>query len=262
MSSHSRFSKAFLGLVAFAITALGSSGVHGQFSTSEREIERAVRVEWMQMKRSLPRPANPAIQTFVECVANALIATLEEPYSNMDWEVVVFDDESLNAFAMPGGKIGVFTGIFKAAETPDGLAAVIGHEIAHVTQDHVMSQARRQVGTDLLARVGGAATGLYGYSSEFTRVLMNLPFSRRDESEADLVGLDYMADAGFDPRATMYLWKNMGDMRQGGEQAEFMSTHPSDDRRLDDIVRSITPALIKYNEAIEAGHQPNCLGRG
>ncbi|MDH3418202.1 MAG: M48 family metallopeptidase, partial [Gammaproteobacteria bacterium] len=190
MSPQSRFSKAFLSLVAFAITALGSSGVHGQFSTSEREIERAVRVEWMQMKRSLPRPANPAIQTFVECVANALIATLEEPYSSMNWEVVVFDDESLNAFAMPGGKIGVFTGIFKAAETPDGLAAVIGHEIAHVTQDHVMSQARRQVGTDLLARVGGAATGLYGYSSEFTRVLMSLPFSRRDESEADIVGLD------------------------------------------------------------------------
>ncbi|MDH3421008.1 MAG: M48 family metalloprotease, partial [Gammaproteobacteria bacterium] len=118
------------------------------------------------------------------------------------------------------------------------------------------------VGTDLLARVGGAATGLYGYSSEFTRVLMSLPFSRRDESEADIVGLDYMANAGFDPRATMYLWKNMGDMRQGGEPAEFMSTHPSDDRRLDDIVRSITPALIKYNEAIEAGRQPNCLGRG
>jgi predicted Zn-dependent protease len=256
------------------MTALSSSVVQAQFSTSAREIERAVRVEWMQMKRSLPRPANPAIQSFVECVANALIATLEEPYASMDWEVVVFDDDSLNAFAMPGGKIGVFTGIFKAAETPDGLAAVIGHEIAHVTEDHVMSQARRQVGTDLLARAGGAMTGLYGYSSEFTRVLLNLPFSRRDESEADIVGLKYMADAGFDPRATMYLWKNMGDMREGGEQAEFLSTHPSDVRReflsthpsdvrrLDDIVRSITPALIKYNEALDAGRQPDCLGNG
>jgi predicted Zn-dependent protease len=227
------------------MTALSSAVVQAQFSTSAREIERAVRVEWMQMKRSLPRPANPAIQSFVECVANALIATLEEPYASMDWEVVVFDDDSLNAFAMPGGKIGVFTGIFKAAETPDGLAAVIGHEIAHVTEDHVMSQARR-----------------HGYSSEFTRVLLNLPFSRRDESEADIVGLKYMADAGFDPRATMYLWKNMGDMREGGEQAEFLSTHPSDVRRLDDIVRSITPALIKYNEALDAGRQPDCLGNG
>jgi len=262
MSPHGKFSTSLLSLLAFAITAIGSSGAHAQFSTSEREIERAVRLEWMKMKRALPRPADPAIQVFVECIAGSLIATLEEPYASMDWEVVVFDDESLNAFAMPGGKIGVFTGIFKAAETPDGLAAVIGHEIAHVTQDHVMSQARRQLGTEMLGRIGGAATGMYGYSSEFTRVFMSLPFSRRDESEADLVGLDYMADAGFDPRATMYLWKNMGDMRQGGAQAEFMSTHPSDDRRLDDIVRSITPALIKYNAAIDAGRQRNCLGGG
>ncbi|NNC64839.1 MAG: M48 family metallopeptidase [Gammaproteobacteria bacterium] len=262
MGPHGRLSKSFLCILAFGMMALTGSVVQAQFSTSEREIERAVRVEWMQMKRSLPRPANPAIQSFVECVANALIATLEEPYASMDWEVVVFDDDALNAFAMPGGKIGVFTGIFKAAETPDGLAAVIGHEIAHVTEDHVMSQARRQVGTDLLARAGGAMTGLYGYSSEFTRVLLNLPFSRRDESEADIVGLKYMADAGFDPRATMYLWKNMGDMRDGGEQAEFLSTHPSDVRRLDDIVRSITPALIKYNEALDAGRQPDCLGNG
>ena len=262
MSPHGRFSRIWLGCVASGLTIFVGSDVQAQFSTSEREIERAVRVEWMQMKRALPRPENPAIQSFVECVANALIATLDEPYASMDWEVVVFDDDSLNAFAMPGGKIGVFTGIFKAAETPDGLAAVIGHEIAHVTEDHVMTQARRQVGTDLLARAGGALTGLYGYSSEFTRVLLNLPFSRRDESEADLVGLQYMANAGFDPRATLYLWKNMGDMRQGGEQAEFLSTHPSDDRRLDDIVRSITPALIKYNAAVETGRQPNCLGKG
>lgn len=262
MSPHGRLSKAFLGLLAFGMTVLGASGVHAQFSTSEREIERAVRVEWMKMKRSMPRPANPAVQPFVECVADALIATLEEPYASMDWEVVVFDDESLNAFAMPGGKIGVFTGIFKAAETQDGLAAVIGHEIAHVTQDHVMRQAKRQMGTEALAMLGGAATGMYDISRAMTTFGMMLPFSRRDESEADIVGLRYMADAGFDPRATIYLWKNMADMRPGGQQAEFVSTHPSDDRRLDDIVRSITPALIKYNEAIEAGRQPNCLGRG
>jgi predicted Zn-dependent protease len=250
----------FKALTAIVAIALPLTGAWAQFSMSEREIERAVRVEWLKMKRSMPRPANPAIQPFVECVANALIATLEEPYSSMEWEVVVFDDESLNAFAMPGGKIGVFTGIFTAAETPDGLAAVIGHEIAHVTQDHVASQAKRQVGADVLARIGGAATGLYGYSSEFSRVFMTLPFSRRDESEADIVGLDYMAKAGFDPRATIYLWKNMAAQRQGGEPAEFMSTHPSDDRRLDDIVRSLRPALTAYNEALEAGNRPNCLG--
>jgi predicted Zn-dependent protease len=70
-----------------------------------------------------------------------------------------------------------------------------------------------------------------------------------------------MARAGFDPRATLALWKNMAAQRQGGQTAEFMSTHPSDDRRLDDIVRSITPALINYNKALEAGNLPNCLAR-
>jgi len=249
-----------IALLASLAAALPVGASWAQFSNSSREIERAVRVEWLKMKRSLPRPANPAIQTFVECVADALVATLEEPYSNMEWEVVVFDDGAMNAFAMPGGKIGVFTGIFKAAETPDGLAAVIGHEIAHVTQDHVMQQARRQMGVDALAMVGGAATGLYDMSRAATALGLTLPFSRRDESDADIVGLGYMARAGFDPRATIYLWKNMSDLREGGEPAEFTSTHPSDDRRLDDIVHALRPNLAAYNEAVEAGKRPNCLG--
>jgi len=259
IQARARIIRSTLLAVGFAIL-LPASGAWAQFSMSEREVERAVRVEWLKMKQALPRPANPAIQPFVECVADALIATLEEPYASIPWEVVVFDDESLNAFAMPGGKIGVYTGIFKAAETPDGLAAVLGHEIAHVTQNHVMQQARRQTGIDALAMVGGAATGLYDMSRAAAAIGLTLPFSRRDESDADIVGLGYMAKAGFDPRATIYLWKNMADLRQGGEPAEFTSTHPSDDRRLDDIVHSLRPALITYNEALEAGRRPNCLG--
>lgn len=262
MRLNAGFTKVLLCFIACAATALGGALAHAQFSMSEREIERAVRVEWLKMKRSLPRPGNPDIQPFVECVANRLIATLDEPYSSMDWEVVVFDDESLNAFAMPGGKIGVFTGIFRAAETPDGLAAVIGHEIAHVTEDHVMDKAKRQMGVDALTMLGGAATGMYDMTRAAGALGLMLPFSRRDESEADLVGLDYMARAGFDPRATIYLWKNMASMREGGQQAEFVSTHPSDDRRLDDIVRAITPSLIKYNQALEAHGAPNCLNPG
>lgn len=259
--THTRTRRApTLWLTACLVACLPMTASWAQFSMSSGEVERAVRVEWLKMKRALPRPANPAIQPFVECVSDALIATLDEPYASMDWEVVVFDDESLNAFAMPGGKIGVYTGIFRAAETPDGLAAVLGHEIAHVTQDHVMHQARRQMGVDAAAMVGGAATGLYDMSRTAAALGLTLPFSRRDESEADIVGLGYMAKAGFDPRATISLWKNMASMREGGEPAEFISTHPSDDRRLDDIVRSLRPALTTYNEALEAGLRPDCLG--
>ncbi|MCZ0954113.1 MAG: M48 family metalloprotease, partial [Rhodospirillaceae bacterium] len=135
------------------MTAVGTA--QAQFANA-KEIERETRVQWLTMKRDLPKPADPRIQPFVECVAWSIIEVLEEPYSEMNWEVVVFDDEAINAFAMVGGQIGVFTGIFKVADTVDSLAAVIGHEIAHVTENHVMARARRQMGGDILEILAGA----------------------------------------------------------------------------------------------------------
>jgi len=242
------------------LLVLSGFNAQAQFSTSRGEVERASRLEWLRMKREMSRPADPRIQPFVECISNSLIATLEEPYASMDWEIIVFDDESANAFAMPGGKIGVFTGIFRVADTPDALATVIGHEIAHLTEDHVVERARKQLGTDLLSGVLSSAT--YGYGSDSIRqgtaIFIGLPFDRNQESEADLVGLEYMAAAGYDPRSSLYLWRNMSDLSQGSPP-EFLSTHPSDDRRMADLASRLTPALIAYNEALEAGLRPSCL---
>jgi len=242
------------------LTFLAYGNAQAQFSMTKSEIERQSRIQWLQMKRSMPRPENPAVQPFVECISNSIISQLEEPFASMDWEIIVFDDEAANAFAMPGGKIGVFTGIFKVADTPDALATVIGHEIAHLTENHVAERARKQIGTDLLAVIGSAAT--YGYGSDSIRqgaqIFVGLPFDRRQESEADVVGLAYMADAGFDPRSSLYLWKNMSALNQGSPP-EFLSTHPSSDRRMADLVGVITPALAAYNESLEAGLRPNCL---
>lgn len=250
----------FLPLVTACLTIFAISSAQAQFSTTRSEIERQSRLQWLQMKREMPKPGDPRIQPFVECISNSLIAQLEEPYSSMDWEVVVFDDDSANAFAMPGGKIGVFTGIFKVADTPDALATVIGHEIAHLTEDHVAERARKQLGTDLLSGVLSSAT--YGYGSDSirqgTQIFIGLPFDRRQESEADLVGLEYMAAAGYDPRSSLYLWRNMSQLGQGS-QPEFLSTHPSDDRRMADLAGRLTPALIAYNEALELGLRPRCL---
>ena len=247
-------------LTTACLTLLAAGSAEAQFSTTRGEVERASRLEWLSMKRSMPRPADARIQPFVECISNSLIATLEEPYASMDWEIVVFDDDSANAFAMPGGKIGVFTGIFKVADTPDALATVIGHEIAHLTEDHVIERARKQLGTDLLSGLLSSAT--YGYGSDSIRqgtaIFVGLPFDRRQESQADLVGLEYMAAAGYDPRSSLYLWRNMSDLGQGAPP-EFLSTHPSDDRRMADLVGRITPALIAYNAALEAGLRPSCL---
>ena len=228
--------------------------------TSEKEIERQARVQWLTMKRSMPLSPTERLQQYVECVAYSLINVLEEPYLSMDWEVVVFDDDALNAFAMPGGKIGVFTGLLKVADNQNALAAVIGHEIAHMTEDHVMERAKKESRTDALVLLGSAATGIrQDLLRQGAAIGLSLPFDRRQESEADVVGMRYMATAGFDPRATLYLWKNMAAQRQGG-QPEFLSTHPSDDTRTGDLVRSMIPSLIQYNDAREAGKRPNCGG--
>ena len=259
MSQIGRFLNALTAiLVGTAVFAVGTSA-NAQFSMTKGEVERAHRVRWLQMRRELPRPANPAIQPFVECVARRVIATLEEPYASMDWEIIVFDDESANAEVLLGGKISILSGLLKVTDTEDALAAVIGHEIGHLTQNHVAERSRRQLGADMLATAGGAVTGMYDTSRAATTLGIMFPFGRAEELEADKVGLQYMGAAGFDPRAALQLWKNMATEREGPAPAEFTSTHPSDDTRLHNIAQSIVPALIKYNAALDAGNQRSCL---
>ena len=250
--------KNLINLIALSCILLSVSHAQGLF-TSEKEVLRQSRLQWLTMKRDMPRPGNPRIQPFVECITNSIISKLDEPFASMDWEIVVFDDESANAFAMPGGKIGVFTGIFQVADTPDALAAVIGHEIAHLTEDHVMNRARRGTLTSVATILGGAATGLPGMVQRGVQVGLSLPFDRAQESEADVVGLDYMARAGFDPRSSLYLWKNMSELKAGQRPPEFLSTHPADDRRMDDLVQAMTPALITSVRAQDEGNLNQCV---
>jgi predicted Zn-dependent protease len=249
-----RFAALACGLVA-ALTLVQTA--RADLFTSRKEIEREARVTWLDMKKHLPR-SSPRVQNYVQCVTHDIIAVLPEEYQALDWEVVAFDDDQLNAFAMPGGKVGVFSGIFRVADSPDSLAAVLGHEIAHLTQDHVMKRAKKESRNDALVILGDAATGgLGGLVRQGTTLGLSLPYDRKQESEADLVGLGYMADAGFDPRAALYLWKNMMKANKG-TPPEFLSSHPADDRRLDDIVKNLAPALVRYNKATTAGKHPNC----
>ncbi|HEX6999059.1 MAG TPA: M48 family metallopeptidase [Gammaproteobacteria bacterium] len=247
-----------------ALVAIGSvlaflaGGIaQAQLIVTEKEVMRQARTEWLLLKKHTPRAGNERLQSYVECITNRLIDVLEPSFQDLSWEVVVFDDDAANAFALPGGKVGVFTGILRVADTPDALAAVIGHEIAHLTEDHIMQRAKRQSRTDALVILGGAATGMGDVIRAGAQIGLALPFDRRQESEADLVGLEYMAKAGFDPRASIYLWKNMADVNKGAPP-EFLSTHPSNDRRLDDLVQSLTPALVHFNEARDSGRRPNC----
>jgi predicted Zn-dependent protease len=248
-------------VIALASVVLANSA-SAAFLVSEKEVLRQARVEWLSMKRHIPLEPQPGVQKYVECVANNVLAVLpKELTDTIDWEVVVFDEDEINAFADPNGKIGVFNGILRVADTPDALAAVIGHEIAHATEGHVMDRARKNARQEIWAMLGGAATGAGDMWRQGLAIMSGLPFAREQETEADLVGLEYMANAGFDPRAAVYLWKNMAaaKLAQGREQVpEFLSTHPSDSARIDNMIKSLTPALIKYNAAREAGKRPAC----
>ncbi len=226
---------------------------------SEKEVQREARVEWLSMKRHVPIDQNQRVQQYVACIANSLIAVIDDKHKAMDWEVIVFDDDSINASADPNGKIAVLSGILHVADTPDALAAVLGHEIAHATLNHVMDRAKKGARNDMLIMLGSAATGVQeDLIREGATIGVELPFERSQESQADLVGLQYMSKAGFDPRGAIYLWKNMSEATKGNQPPEFLSSHPADGTRLNAIIKDITPALTEYNKAQAAGKQPNC----
>jgi predicted Zn-dependent protease len=194
------------------------------------------------------------------------VLELPPDYRDLEWEMAIFQSDSVNAFAMPGGKIGVMTGILKAAQNQDQLAAVIGHEIAHVTARHANERASRgsfsNVGVQVAAvLLGGGNQGAtytaYEALQAGAALGIMLPFSRSQESEADVIGLEYMAKAGFDPRESVPLWQNMGAEAEEAP-AEFLSTHPSSEKRIDQLVGQFGTTLKLYNEAKQAGKAPNC----
>ncbi len=217
---------------------------------------------FQDMKAQQTLESAPRTNNYVNCVANAITAELPEP---RDWEVQVFKDDSANAFALPGGKIGVHTGLLDVAKNQDQLATVIGHEVAHVLASH----ANERVSTSYIASTGlqlaqvaageptAAKQQLFGLLGLGAQVGVLLPFSRTQESEADLLGLDLMAKAGFDPRASIPLWQNMS-AAGGGGQPEFLSTHPSHQTRIADLSKRLETAMPIYEQAKRAGKRPSC----
>jgi predicted Zn-dependent protease len=214
------------------------------------------------MKKQTPVEHSAAINNYVKCVLTPLTEHATEVAPQGGWEIVVFKNEEPNAFALPGGKIGVQTGIFKAAQTPGQLAAVVGHEIGHVWAGH----SNERVSENIVAQGGLALAG--AAMSERNRnwqvVLASLglqagvllPHSRDQESEADILGLDLMSRAGFDPNEALTLWENM-KQAAGGGPPEFMSTHPAPDTRMQNIRNHIPEFMAQYKAA--AASAPHCV---
>jgi predicted Zn-dependent protease len=249
-----------------AAALFGTVAADAQFVASEKEVKRQDRVEWLYKKRHIPIVEDERVQNYARCIFKRVLAELPEEttaqYGDLEWEVLVFDEDSFNASADSNGKIELFSGLLDIADNQDALAAVIGHEIAHITQGHIMARSRKAARQEIWSTLGGAVTGAPNEIRAGLLYGSMLPFVREEETESDLVGLGYMADAGFDPRAAMYLWKGMAaaSAQRGGNnrQAEFERTHPTDDKRLRDIASALGPALAKYNAAREAGKRPNC----
>ena len=218
---------------------------------------------YQQMKSEQPLNQDGVTNNYVLCVANALLATMDNNPGN--WEVTVFMDDSANAFALPGGKIGVNSGLLKVARSQDQLAAVIGHEIGHVIAQHsnerMSIQYATQTGMQMLQALSGEASAekqqLFALLGLGSQVGIALPFSRKHEAEADLIGLQLMAKAGFDPRQSVTLWQNIA-AANGSGGLEFLSTHPANDTRINGLQANMDEALALYEQARNAGRVPRC----
>jgi predicted Zn-dependent protease len=169
------------------------------------------------------------------------------------WEVNVISSPDVNAWAMPGGKIAVYTGLIeKLRLTDDELAAIIGHEIAHALREHGRERASQQMAQGLAVGVIGAAVGLGGLGQDLAGlvadVTFGLPYSREFEREADRIGVELAARGGYDPRAAITLWQKMAQAGGGG-MPQFLSTHPSDQSRIQDLQGYTQRVMPLYQQA-------------
>lgn len=204
---------------------------------------------------------------YVQCVTDAILE-VTPPQPDFDkWEVAVFDSDQVNAFALPGGKIGVYTGLLKVARTQDQLASVIGHEIGHVMANHGSERVSSSLAANSALQITSVALGASGSQNADlimaglglgVNVGVLLPFSRTHESESDLIGVQLMNKAGFDPNQSVALWRNMAKASKGAPP-EILSTHPSHDTRISDLKTAIKQLPSPTRKAPNCG-SPNLFG--
>jgi len=250
---------------AAAIAACATSPLgHSQLLLmSDDQMSQMGTLAFEEMKTKTPPSTDTGANGYVRCVADAITREIRDAPGG--WEVEVFNEKEPNAFALPGGKIGVNTGMLKVAENQHQLAAVIGHEVSHVLAKHanarVSSAYATEAGLVAASVLAGAPSAekqqLLALLGVGAQVGVLLPYGRSQESEADLLGLDLMAKAGFDPRESIRLWENMANAG-GARPPEFLSTHPSGQTRIDDLSNRMPSAMSLYEQARAQGRSPNC----
>lgn len=249
-------------------TTVDETGRSQMKMISDQEVASMAVDQFQQMKQEMPISNNAEQKARLQRVGEKVVTAARERGADLpppsQWEFVLFESDQVNAFAMPGGKVGFYTGIFPLFKSDDDLAVVMGHEIAHVSADHGAEKVSHQ----LAQQLGGAALaiglGVGGVESDTSQLVMQaygagsmyggvLPYSRTMESEADEIGLIYSSAAGYDPRASVEFWQRMA--AQGGARPpEFLSTHPSEGTRISNLQNEIIPRVMPiYEQAKAAG---------
>ena len=240
-------------LTALSLAACaGDSTGLGLNMVSEDQVAEMAQPAWQKMRSEMPESTNAGYKQRARAISNRLLTAAG--HDPAKWEVVVFQSDQANAFALPNAKIGVFEGMFKVAENDAQLAAVIGHEIAHVEENHSAERVNSQMATELGVQVAGAVLGSsVGGNAEMMAGLLGagaqygliLPYGRNQELEADRLGLMLMAKAGYDPRQSIALWQNMGKA-SGAAPPAFLSTHPGHEQRITQLQELMPQALAQY----------------
>lgn len=211
--------------------------------------------EFQKMKQTMKISTDPGQNALVQRVGSRLSKVM--PVPEAEWEFVVFDEPSPNAFALPGGKVGVHSGLFQVTRNEAGLAAVIGHEVAHVVARHSGERATQTALAGVAAAGAGYVLNRDGRNGALPTaavgagaLLMTKKWSREQELEADRMGAIFMARAGYDPREAVELWKRFADWKQrnsqGGGGPNFLSTHPLDEKRIEQLQHYLPEALAEY----------------
>lgn len=258
--------------IALSITACATTtsptGRNQVIGVSDAQLNQMGEQAFAQAKAQKPQSRDSRQRAYVGCVFNAVVRELPPQWQQLRWEFALFEDAGINAWALPGGKVGVFTGIFKAARNQDQLAGVIAHEIGHVVSRHHNERITRQQGAStglqilsaiIGARYGqGAANAAGQFGSIGAQGLILLPNSRVQEAEADEVGQRLMAQAGFDPRGAVSLWQNMAATSSGARQPEWMSSHPDPASRLRELQQRADGLVPTMEAARRSGRTPRC----
>lgn len=222
-----------------------------QYDQFLKEHKLSTNQEQTQLVRRVGGRISEAVERYF--VANGM----QDELKNYKWEFNLVEDKQVNAWCMPGGKVVVYTGILPVAGGEEGLAVVMGHEIAHAVAEH----GNERMSQGLLAQAGGVALStamsskpaqtrqlwmaVYGAGAQYGAIL---PYGRKQESEADHLGLVFMTMAGYDPNAAIPFWERMAAQKGGQSPPEFLSTHPSDTTRINNIKKLVPEVLQKYKK--------------